>query len=443
MIEYASQMLEQFIAKERQALDGFEMLHMPTLGEAYEAIAGKGIDQQFVLPKSLGLKVVSGFVTVAGKQLPNQIDCMLVDGEGAEYGLTGKYIYPIEQVLCILEVKKTLNKADLLDAMYHLGAIKKAATERICVQLDNNEFDQDISAVRQHFAQISGYKAPESVAQLGQLPVEKNILFHSLLFDHFCPSAVILGFDGYKTEAGLRGAFLDILEGYVGQGAGFGMPSLPSLVLSNNFSLLKNNGLPFLCKWENNDWVAFSSTRENPARILLEVVWTKICHYCRVKMPWNDGLHMESLSPLLIAEAVVQDGLSGWKYNSHEFKEKALSSRPSLEWEPALLSAPASTLFGFMMTKGGWICSDDTGLCDYLKEKHGLSLKEISSELIGTGYFMYEGNGLRPVHDHTMQIDVDGGQGRIAHDRDKFDAWCEKYGHSPYYMSLLIIDEAD
>jgi hypothetical protein len=206
--------------------------------------------------------------------------------------------------------------------------------------------------------------------------------------------------------------------------------------------LLKNNGLPFLCKWENNDWVAFSSTRENPARILLEVVWTKICHFCSVKMPWNDGLHMESLSPLIIAEAVVQVSSSGWMYHSYDFKEKTLRSRPDLEWEPALLSAPASTLFGFMMTKGGWICSDDTELCAYLKEKHGLSLKEISSELIGTGYFMYEGNGLRPVHDHTMQIDVGGGKSLIAHDREKFDAWCEKYGHSPYYISLLFVDEA-
>jgi len=130
--------------------------------------------------------------------------------------------------------------------MYHLSGIKKAATEHICTQLDNSDFVQDISAVRQHFAQISGYNAPEIVAQLGQLPVEKNILFHALLFDHFCPSMVVLGFDGYKTEAWLRGAFLDILEGHVGQGAGFGMPSLPSLVLSNRFSLLKSSGLPFV-----------------------------------------------------------------------------------------------------------------------------------------------------------------------------------------------------
>lgn len=440
MIELASRVLEEFIAKERQALEKLDMPHMPTLGEAYEAIAGKGIDQKFVIPKGLGLKVVSGFVTVEGIQLPNQIDCMLVKGAGVEYGLTGKFIYPVDQVLCILEVKKTLSKPDLLDAMHHLSSIRKAVIEQLCIQLDNEEFNKDISAVRQHFAQISGYKAPEKISQVGQLPVEKSILFHSLLFDHFCPSAVVLGFDGYKTEAGLRGAFLDILEEHVGEGVGFGISGLPSLVLSNTFSLVKNNGLPFVCKSDRNDWVAFSSIRDNPARILLEVLWTKICHDCDVGMPWNDGLYMESVSPLLIAEAVVQDGSSGWVCKPYEFKEKALQSRPDREWEPALLSAPASTLFSFIMTKGGWVHSEDSALSDYLKEKHGLGIKEIISELIATGYFMYEENGVRPVHANTMLIDVDNGESRIAHDRDKFDAWCEKYGYSPHYISLFFLD---
>lgn len=52
------------------------MPHMPTLGNAYEAIARAGIDQCFVLPPGLDLRVVSGFIT----GLPNQFDCMLVHG---------------------------------------------------------------------------------------------------------------------------------------------------------------------------------------------------------------------------------------------------------------------------------------------------------------------------------------------------------------------------
>ena len=50
------------------------MRHMPTLGSAYEAIAKAGLDQKYVLPPGLDLRVVSGFID----GLDNQFDGMLV-----------------------------------------------------------------------------------------------------------------------------------------------------------------------------------------------------------------------------------------------------------------------------------------------------------------------------------------------------------------------------
>lgn len=67
MIKNASDLLSAFIAKEREKVETISMPHMPTLGDAYEAIAREGIDQQFVLPPDLDLRVVSGFI---GKRLP-------------------------------------------------------------------------------------------------------------------------------------------------------------------------------------------------------------------------------------------------------------------------------------------------------------------------------------------------------------------------------------
>lgn len=441
MISHASQLLAEFIARERKALEGLEIPHMPTLGEAYEAIAAQGIDQQFVIPKALGLKVVSGFVTVGGKQLPNQIDCMLVDGEGQRIGLTDHYVYPIERVLCLVEVKKTLNKPDLVDAMHHLGSITQAASQHISELLDRGEFSGDISALRHHFAQISGFAAPDRLADRLTLPLERGILFHSLLFDHFTPATVILGFDGYSTESGFRRAFVDILEEHVGAGKGFGIPSLPSLVLSSQFSLVKCNGLPYICKWKDNDWVAVASVRENPVRILLEVVWTTIGQFYGVRMPWNDGLEMESLRPLLMAVAMQHDGIAGWKYNSVEPGEAVLRKRPATEWEPAQLSAAAVALFGLLMVRGGCVDSGDDELSTYLQREHGLSLDQICAELIGTGYFMREGRFVRPVHTHSILLELDDETGRLAHDQSKFDAWCLKQGLEPHYISLLFLED--
>lgn len=121
MISKASELLELFIKEETKKLAGIKMPHMPTLGSAYEEVTKQGIDQNFAIPKNLDLSVVSGFVSIGGEILPEQIDCMLVHGQGERYGLTEQYIYDVESILCIFEVKKTLRKADYIDAMDHLA----------------------------------------------------------------------------------------------------------------------------------------------------------------------------------------------------------------------------------------------------------------------------------------------------------------------------------
>ncbi|SAF33582.1 DUF6602 domain-containing protein [Enterobacter kobei] len=129
MFDKASELLEQFIAIESREVSKMDMPHMPTLGSAYEEITKQGIDQEFIIPKGLNLKVVSGFISIGDKLLKQQIDGMLVHGEGKQYGRTSEYIYSIDQVLCIFEVKKTLNKSDYIDAFDHLRIIRNEYSE--------------------------------------------------------------------------------------------------------------------------------------------------------------------------------------------------------------------------------------------------------------------------------------------------------------------------
>lgn len=124
MIKQASELLEKFIEIEKEKLEFFNMFHMPTLGSAYEELTKQAIDQNFIIPKNLNLRVVSGFISIDSIMQPSQIDGMLVKGEGERYGLTNNYIYPIDQVLCIFEIKKTLKKNDYIDAFDHLKKIR-------------------------------------------------------------------------------------------------------------------------------------------------------------------------------------------------------------------------------------------------------------------------------------------------------------------------------
>ena len=89
MIESVAQILESFIAVERNKLEELKMPHNPTLGEAYEKLIEVGLQDYGIKHFNLDLRVVSGFLEIDGELVRHQIDCMLVVGEGSRYGLTG------------------------------------------------------------------------------------------------------------------------------------------------------------------------------------------------------------------------------------------------------------------------------------------------------------------------------------------------------------------
>jgi hypothetical protein len=440
MIKNAAELLKNFIDREREALEGIEMPHMPTLGEGFEEITKAGISQKFSIPHQLGLSVVSGFVSIGDKQQPQQIDCMLVVGEGKQYGLTKNFIYPIDQVLCIVEVKKTLSKGDLLDSMNHLGAIRLAYRDYLNDQLEKGKIDRNLTSLRSHYSQISGLAAPATLADADRLPFNEGLLFYSLLQDHLAPATIILGFDGHRTEQGLREAFLDILEEHVGVQNKFGVPNLPSLILASEFSLVKANGLPYICKQSDNTWITIASVRRNPARMLLEIIWTKIGQNLGIEMPWNDGLEMESLSPVLAATPFAQNDQGGWKYDTFIVKEVTLRSRAEAAWKPAHLGAAATSAFTLLAAKGGRLAEGDRELDEYLIKEYGEQLKDVCAELVGSSYFMRDSGYLRPIHTVTMQIEHADGTSHVAHDRQKLDEWCKQNGFPTAYFSLIYME---
>lgn len=436
MISKASELLEIFIREETKKLAGFEMPHMPTLGSAYEEITKQGIDQNFAIPKHLDLSVVSGFVSIGGEMQPAQIDCMLVHGKGERYGLTEQYIYDIENSLCIFEVKKTLKKPEYIDAMDHLASIRRKFAEHFEHKLIHEGYEPDITSARRHFAQITGKTAPERYSGIHGLSESDGILFYCLVQESLAPVTIIHGYDGYKTESGLRKVFVDILEEKQA-GSGFGIPSIPSLVTSNQHCLVKGNGVPFLAIKDEDKWVAVFSTRHNSAKLILELIWSKIsCHF-DIKMPWNDGLHMDSIEPLLIAKAVRIGDEAGWMYNSVEFKEKRLKRDDDNIWEPAILGKAEISAINIMAMRGGYLPLDE-GMNEYLTSEHGVTAVEVGQNLIATRLFMRDGEYIRPILSHTHVVTLGDNTGYASSERDRLDLWCDRNGIQPHYLNLLF-----
>ncbi|WP_160060809.1 DUF6602 domain-containing protein [Psychromonas sp. L1A2] len=440
MIIKASQLLELFIQEETTKLKGFKMPHMPTLGSAYEKVTKNGIDQSFILPENLNLQVVSGFVSVGGEMLPEQIDCMLVHGVGVKYGLTDEYIYEIENILCIFEVKKTLRKKDYLDAFEHLGKIRKKFSQHFENKLRSGKFEPDITVARKIFSQMTGKIAPEKYLDLHSLSKCDALLFYSLVQESIAPVSIIHGYEGYKSEKGLRTAFLDILDEKSKKGAqGAGVPSIPTLVTSNEYCIVKSNGIPFSVFKDKNSWVVSFSTRHNPAKMILELIWSKISIYFNIKMPWDDGLHMDNIKPLLLALPKEIGERVGWLYETIEMKEKYLKREDDTTWYPHHLGSAEMAAINIMAMQGGYLPLDNE-MQEYLKNSESSTLENVIDSLTNSREFMVDGGYLRPINNLTHVLTNDDGSGYASSESEKFDLWCENNNITPSYMNIIFVE---
>lgn len=214
---------------------------------------------------------------------------------------------------------------------------------------------------------------------------------------------------------------------------------MPSLVTSGQYCLVKGNGIPFLAIADKNQWVALFSTRHNSAKLILELIWSKISLFFDRKMPWNDGLHMDNIEPLLIAKAVRVGDRAGWMYNSIEPKEKYLKRDDDKFWEPACLSQAEVSAIEIMAMRGGYLPLDE-GMNEYLQNNYGKSIQEITESLILTRLFMRDGEHIRPVQVHTHLVTTDDGSGYVCNEIERFDIWCKEKGIAPHYINLVFIE---
>ncbi len=410
------------------------MPHMPTLGSAYEAIAKGGIDQQFVLPPNLDLRVVSGFI----EGLPNQIDGMLVQGEGQRYGLTDQYIYPARKVLCVVEVKKTLNRAAMNDGIAHLARILCHCRSDFVVRYEAGE-DFDFSQARESYEKLTGRIGPRSAEVLDNLPDPDRLLYSVLARQAYVPVAVLLGFDGYSTEHGLRSAMVNIVESNIGHNAIVSPDLLPALITAGNFSLVKCTGQPYLIGGPKDGWVLQASARHNVARILLEFLWTKISVFCGVKMPFGPDLDYESLKELLVVRGVTKNGSSGFEIRSCEHKEKTLTRQEITDWEPTKLSAAAVNVAELLMLSAGTLRLEPS-LVEYIQKKHGVVLDDVVAELVETHTYCRSDTVLQSIGGGTSIALLEDGSGYADLHADRLRTWCEKQGLDFMPLTFIRVD---
>lgn len=373
---------------------------------------------------------------------PKHADAMLVHGNGVRYGLTDLFIYSIEQVLCIFEVKKTLTKSDLSDAMDHLKSVKKAFSTQFEEKLRKGNFEPQISVAQKLFGQITGKSGPDTYMEIHNLPKNEGLLFYTLVQETHSPICIIHGYGGYKKESGLRNAFLDCIKHKRdANSTGIGVPFLPNLILSNDFCVVKTNGLPFFEFTKGGEWAVMCSTRHNPIQMLMEIIWSKISVYFDLRMPWGEDLSEETIYPLLFATPRQVQELSGWEYRFARTNETLLKERVhSEEWRPIEISPDLVNAFELMSMRGGEL---DKDALTYIAKEFDLKPDDIRKKLLETRLFMIDNfqGVIRPINKKTFLHSFDDNSGLITDDENRLSNWCKRKEIEPSLMVLILVHE--
>ncbi|MFD9651099.1 DUF6602 domain-containing protein [Streptomyces mirabilis] len=395
MIRTVADLLSGILRDELPKLDSASVKHAPTIGDMYEGLSSALLSR--ALPDGLGLRVVSGFARDGRGRLSGQLDCMVVRGEGEKLPYTNSYVWHVKDIIAVVEVKKNLHSAELRDAFAHLNTVGEI--EHAYYQSEDEEPDdpdRDVSPSVRTFAEMTGRIAWNADDGIAALPYEEESVFHVLLLEQVSAIRVILGMHGFKSERAFRASMVEYLERNIGN-IGFGPTSFPQLIISGGYSLVKTNGRPFMVPLVDGWWRLYFSTPENPLRLLLEFIWTRLDEmYGLGHSFWGEDLETEVGRALLSFRATRVDGRAGWEVQAHEADDEALNGVPVAEqWSPEFVGEEEFVLLT-RLCQGKSVRCDDPKMLSWL-ESRGVEIDDVRNRLLETRLVASSGQELRLI----------------------------------------------
>lgn len=312
MIKRVADLLKRMADEEVLKLASYKLKHAPTIGWMYEGLTADILNR--TLPSELDLRVVSGFVTDDTGELSRQIDCMIVHGEGQQVPYTSVYKWHVQDVLATLEVKKTLYSAGISDAYDKLRAVMDNFGRHALIP---NRTFIDSRRLIATLNKVTGAQVADP-SEVDALPYYLQIIYHTLAIEWASPIRIVIGYDGFASEASFANAFVSLLMANIGE-HGFGVMGMPQLCISGEYSIVKMNAQPYFAQLHNEWWPFFASSSANPLRLLLELLWTRIEFRFGIDMPWGDDDDDEGLTPFLVGLGVNLGDREGWQMKQIAF----------------------------------------------------------------------------------------------------------------------------
>ncbi|WP_438040209.1 DUF6602 domain-containing protein [Sorangium sp. So ce128] len=289
-------LLSEVLRHQSARLDKQNVKHASTIGEMYEGLTGDELSR--LLPAGVGLSVASGFVQDCnGGGQSGQIDCMVVVGEGETLPYSrGKKIYPVEQVIAVIEVKKHIKTAeiasahDLLAGVVTLRSAKGVPfrTERLAVLFEevtgmkyprtlatcsSDQFMTYVSCVLEKALPDIFCKLPEDIEAI---PPELFAVYCQLVIDEAQPVRILLGYHGATTERALRKMIYKHVSGLSGR-LGYAPATFPHVIASPQAAAIKAVGGPWIGRYDDGRWdLILTSDKNSPIRAMINAIWFRL-----------------------------------------------------------------------------------------------------------------------------------------------------------------------
>lgn len=418
MIKNVAELLQGFMKEESAKLNAYELRHGPTIGDMYEGLSADLLNR--AIPPQLNLQIVDGFITDGDEFLSGQMDCMLVRGEGEQIPYTKSFKWHVKDVLAVFEVKKNLYSKDLINSFYKLRQVSESYSKYLFEGEHKENEVIDLSPSYKTFSQLTGITAP-NYHNRETLSKENELIYTTIFMEQLMPVKIVLGYDGFSSEFGLRDGLIKFLE-EEGTGAGYGVPAFPQLIICGEHSLVKGNGRPYLSPLRDGYWDFMLSSKANPVLLMLEFIWTKISLEFDVGMPWGDDLEMEGLNEFLRAKAVIKEDQGGWMFKYDELSKETLESRTStIEWEPVEVTSSVYAIF-HQLTKSD-IYTKEPDFVEFAEKEAG-SVSDFIDQITATNFAAYDGESLSLNSENLIAAVLPDGRFVLAENNSgRFDAW--------------------
>lgn len=335
MINTVSDFLEQF---KQYALSKIEtadkdIKHTVAIGDNFEGLTAELLGKAIF--KDLNLKMVErSFIYNDSGTISDELDCLLVVGDGQKMSFANRYKYHIKDVIAVIQVKKNLYANDIDSSHHNLRSIFEVSEPR-----DAEPFVGKLFKDAYKLLTSKDFPTKERRERFSD---RENIIYHYLMMEAFHPLRIVLGYYGYTTEYGLREGFVKKLEEIAKNGPvrGYSPGSFPSLYICGNSSIIKNNGMPMGVPLTDTEFyfpVLFSSSGKSIYH-LLELIWTRLSYKFGISSGiFGDDYDFEAVHPFIFCkEKKIGDDSWGWEFMYHPLTRKQLSTPlVAKPWTPA------------------------------------------------------------------------------------------------------------